>query len=150
MGRLPLTGGRPAGLRVQILHDDVALAYTILAGHYTAMIVNSHELTPYREAVRREGINLASLALLSLRMFGQARTAPFPRLHSLLDAIGDAPKPSPAMGTAGSPSKAPEQPPGSSTRSHCPPAHSPTRPRKIPGQSCRLPSVGHRSGGPPS
>jgi hypothetical protein len=90
MGRLPLTGGLPTGLGVEFIRDEVALAYTVLAAEYTAMIVNGHEVAAHSEAIRREGINLASLALISLRTSGRARPAPFPRLHSLLDAIGDA------------------------------------------------------------
>jgi len=34
-------GGLPTGVCVQIRRDDLTLAYTVLAGEYTAMIVNS-------------------------------------------------------------------------------------------------------------
>lgn len=95
MGRLGLTGGLPTGLRLPILRDDVTLLYTVLGEEYTAMIVNGPEIIAHKEEVRREGINLASLALIGLRFpefVDRARAAPFPRLHSLLDAIGDAPE----------------------------------------------------------
>lgn len=46
------------------------------------------------DAHRRTGINLATLTLAAFRfppVLGRIRSAPFPRLQSLLDAIGDAP-----------------------------------------------------------
>jgi hypothetical protein len=95
MGRLGLTGGLPAGLRVPILRDDLMLFYTVLAADHTAMIVNGPEIVAHRQQIRREGINLASLALIGLRMpewIDRTRAAPFPRLHSLVDAIGAAPE----------------------------------------------------------
>lgn len=95
MGRVGLTGGLPTGLRVQILRDDLILLYRVLARNYTAIIVNGPEIVAHSNKIRREGVNLASLALVGLRMpewIDRARAAPFPRLHNLLDAIGDAPE----------------------------------------------------------
>lgn len=48
----------------------------------------------HAEAHRRAGINLARLALHALRAPGiveRVRQAPFPGIHTLLDAVGDAP-----------------------------------------------------------
>jgi hypothetical protein len=56
------------------------------------VIVNGPPVIRHSEEIRREGRNLASLAVIGLRMFDRIREAPFPRLRRLLDAIGDAPE----------------------------------------------------------
>lgn len=93
MGRLPITGGLPAGLEIPIHRGEVILAYTVLRGEYTAMIVNAPQIRVHGEEIRRQGVNLAALALALLRMpefMDRARAARLPRLNSLLDAVGDA------------------------------------------------------------
>ena len=92
MGRLGLTGGLPAGDCVTIRRNDLTLVYTVLSGRYTALIVNGRPIARYSEEIRREGVNLASLAVIGLRMFDRVQEAPFPRLRSLLGAIGGAPE----------------------------------------------------------
>jgi len=92
MGRLGLTGGLPTGACVTIRRDDLTLVYTVLSGKYTALIVNGLPITRHSEEIRREGVNVASLAVIGLRMFDRVQEAPFPRLRTLLEAIGDAPE----------------------------------------------------------
>lgn len=92
MGRLGLTGGLPTGGCVAIRRDDLTLVYTVLSGKYTALIVKDPPITRHSEEIRREGVNLASLAVIGLRMFDRVQEAPFPRLRSLLGSIGGAPE----------------------------------------------------------
>jgi hypothetical protein len=95
MRRLSITGGLPAGLSLPVTRGDITLTYTVLSGEYTAMIVNGPEIVAHGDEIRREGVNLASLALIGLRMpelIDRARAASFSRLHSLLDAIAESPE----------------------------------------------------------
>lgn len=87
-------GRLPAGTRLEVPRGDLTLLYTVLDGRHTATILNAHQVTTRSDEARRAGINLASWALAILRLpdfTGPARTAPFPRLRALLEAVSDAP-----------------------------------------------------------
>ena len=90
-----VAGGRlPAGARMVVQRGDVTLEYILADDAATALIVSHSCVADNVEGHRRAGINLASLAIETLRRTGslaRARTAPYPRLHALLEAIGDAP-----------------------------------------------------------
>jgi GNAT superfamily N-acetyltransferase len=90
-----LDGGKlPAGLRLLVQRESVSVQYLVADDWATELIVAHPSVTENIEAHRRAGINLASLTLDILRRAGsiaRARAAPYPRLHALLDALGEAP-----------------------------------------------------------
>jgi hypothetical protein len=84
----------PAGSPIALIRGDLMLAYTLSPDHVNNIITSHPAVTDTTEGHRRAGINLVSLVLGQLRGGGLhdvIRQAPFPRLHTLLDAIADSP-----------------------------------------------------------
>jgi hypothetical protein len=78
--------------RAALARYTAALRQLLNTAEAAHLIVNGPPVIRHSEEIRREGLNLASLAVIGLRMFDRVREAPFPRLRRLLDAIGDAPE----------------------------------------------------------
>lgn len=89
------TAARPvAGSVLALQRGNLVLAYTLSPDHANDIITSHPVVTATTEGHRRAGINLVSLVLGHLRGRGLdevVRRAPFPRLHTLLDAIADSP-----------------------------------------------------------
>ena len=86
--------GAPPGTHFGMPRKDAMLLYTIAGEDAAAAAHSSPFFTRYAPEHRRTGINLASYAIEALRTpsaIQRARTAPYPRLAALLDAIGDSP-----------------------------------------------------------
>ncbi|MFD7603120.1 hypothetical protein ACFWAN_21815 [Streptomyces mirabilis] len=82
------------GTQVMLQRGDLVLAYTVAGPQALASIVEHPEAIAHADGHRRTGVNTASLTLAALRAEGvrdRAMQAPHPRLHALLQAIGDAP-----------------------------------------------------------
>jgi GNAT superfamily N-acetyltransferase len=88
------SGRMPAGARMVVQRQNLTLDYLLADDAATEVILSHPSVRNNVEAHRRAGINLASLSLEGLRRSGsadRAHAAPYPRLHALLNAIGDAP-----------------------------------------------------------
>ncbi|MFD6294050.1 hypothetical protein ACFWFU_04370 [Streptomyces sp. NPDC060235] len=73
---------------------DLTLTYTVAGPEALASIVEHPEAIAHADRHRRTGVNTASLTLAALReedVRERALQAPHPRLHALLQAVGDAP-----------------------------------------------------------
>jgi hypothetical protein len=84
----------PPGTHFGVPRKDGMLLYTIAEQDAAAAAHSSPFFARYASEHRRTGTNLASYALEALRApsaIQRARTAPYPRLVALLDAIGDSP-----------------------------------------------------------
>ncbi|MFF2945517.1 hypothetical protein ACFVSQ_37345 [Streptomyces niveus] len=82
------------GTQVVLQRGDLALTYTVAGPEALASIVEHPEAIAHADGHRRTGVNTASLTLAALRAEGvrdRAMQAPHPRLHALLQAVGDAP-----------------------------------------------------------
>ncbi|WP_280426416.1 hypothetical protein [Nocardia carnea] len=93
--RASLAEGRlAAGTHMTVPREDLILDYTVLTAD-PHVITDPFTTDPEKAALfRSSGINLISNALEWWRRPGiveRARTAPYPRLHALLDAVGQAP-----------------------------------------------------------
>ncbi|GAA5216075.1 hypothetical protein GCM10023323_67670 [Streptomyces thinghirensis] len=76
------------------MHAGLVLTYTVAGPEALASIVEHPEAIAHADGHRRTGVNTASLTLAALRAEGvrdRAIQAPHPRLHALLQAVGDAP-----------------------------------------------------------
>lgn len=82
------------GTQMTVPRDELILDYTICPDPDN-VVMTALNGTPGMEAIlRNTGINLISGAVEWWRKPGiveRARSAPYPRLHALLDAVGDAP-----------------------------------------------------------
>lgn len=89
------TAARPAeGSIIALQRGDLLLTYTLSPDHANDVITSHPTVTATVQEHRRAGINLVSLLLGHGRgrMLDEViRQAPFPRLHTLLDAIADSP-----------------------------------------------------------
>ncbi|MFD9444210.1 hypothetical protein ACFWBR_38000 [Streptomyces sp. NPDC060006] len=82
------------GAQVMLQRGDLTLTYTVAGPEALASIVDHPEAIAHADGHRRTGVNTASLTLAALRAEGvrdRAMQAPHPRLHALLQAVGDAP-----------------------------------------------------------
>lgn len=82
------------GAQVVLQRGDLVLTYTVAAPEALASIVEHPEAIAHADGHHRTGVNTASLTLAALRAEGvrdRAMEAPHPRLHALLQAVGDAP-----------------------------------------------------------
>ncbi|MEY2245992.1 hypothetical protein AB8A21_24200 [Streptomyces sp. BF23-18] len=82
------------GTQVMLQRGDLVLAYTVAGPQALSSIVEHPEAIAHADGHRRTGVNTAALTLAALRAKGvrdRAMQAPHPRLHALLQAIGDAP-----------------------------------------------------------
>ncbi|GAB4590166.1 hypothetical protein [Nocardia sp. IFM 10818] len=90
-----LAAGRlTAGTRMTVPRGELVLEYTVCADP-DDIVMTALSLTPGMEArLRNTGINLIAGAVDWWRKPGvvaRVRDAPYPRLHALLDLVGDAP-----------------------------------------------------------
>jgi hypothetical protein len=84
-------GELPPGSVLAVKRHDLMLMYTAVEQDYANALTDG--VAAHDHAYRRTGINLVSQALLLWRMpeiVDRIRQAPYPRLHALLDAIGNA------------------------------------------------------------
>ncbi|MFF0190819.1 hypothetical protein [Streptomyces sp. NPDC005244] len=82
------------GAQVMMQRGDLTLTYTVAGPEALASIVEHPEAIAHADRHRRTGVNTASLTLAALRgedVRERALQAPHPRLHALLQAVGDAP-----------------------------------------------------------
>ncbi|MGW2785928.1 hypothetical protein ACWC3X_32540 [Streptomyces populi] len=82
------------GTQVMLQRGDLVLTYTAAGPQALASIVEHPQAIAHADGHQRTGVNTASLTLAALRAEGvrdRAMQAPHPRLHALLQAIGDAP-----------------------------------------------------------
>lgn len=82
------------GTQVILQRGDLTLTYTVAGPEAPASIVEHPEAIAHTDRHRRTGVNTASLTLAALREEGvrdRALQAPHPRLHALLEAVGDTP-----------------------------------------------------------
>ncbi|MFG2322903.1 hypothetical protein [Streptomyces sp. NPDC048568] len=82
------------GAQVMLQRGDLVLTYTVAGPEALASIVEHPEAIAHADDHRRTGVNTASLTLAALRAEGvrdRAMQAPHPRLHALLQAVGDSP-----------------------------------------------------------
>ncbi|MEU4089633.1 hypothetical protein [Streptomyces aureus] len=82
------------GTQMMLQRGDLALTYTVAGPQALASIVEHPEAIAHADGHRRTGVNTASLTLAALRAEGvrdRAMQAPHPRLHALLQALGNAP-----------------------------------------------------------
>ncbi|MEV5605702.1 hypothetical protein AB0L33_30115 [Streptomyces sp. NPDC052299] len=82
------------GAQVIMQRGDLVLTYTVAGPEALASIVEHPEAIAHADGHLRTGVNTASLMLAALRTEGvrdRAMQAPHPRLHALLQAVGDAP-----------------------------------------------------------
>ncbi|OAR25055.1 hypothetical protein A8W25_28745 [Streptomyces sp. ERV7] len=82
------------GAKVMLQRGDLVVTYTVAGPEALASIVEHPEAIAHADGHRRTGVNTASLTLAALRAEGvrdRAMQAPHPRLHTLLQAVGDAP-----------------------------------------------------------
>lgn len=84
-----------AGTHIAVPREELILDYTVLADDADVITTGAHALGPdAEERLRGAGVNLVSAALDWWRKPGiveRVRTAPYPRLHALLDAVGQSP-----------------------------------------------------------
>jgi hypothetical protein len=86
-------GELPPGAHIGIQREGITLLYTAVDATYHDVVTEYPLVQETAPRYRRAGINLASHALTLLRVpevIDRVRQAPYPRLHVLLDAIGDA------------------------------------------------------------
>jgi GNAT superfamily N-acetyltransferase len=72
---------------------DLIIGYTPVQPAHRTVLVDAPLLVKNADRYRRAGINLATLVLDLLRepsIVDRVRQAPYPKIHALLDAIGDA------------------------------------------------------------
>jgi hypothetical protein len=89
VGALP-----PAGSTFVVPRQDVLLIYTTASEESRAHLHASPVIEQAKETYRRAGVNLASYTVECLRhpeLVERATATPYPRLHALLAALGDAP-----------------------------------------------------------
>ncbi|GAA2679399.1 MULTISPECIES: hypothetical protein [Actinosynnema] len=86
-------GELPAGSHIAVNRKDLLLMYTVVDDRYARVVADHAHDPELREDYRRGGVNLAAEALQLWRLpeiADRIRQAPYPRLHALLDAVGDA------------------------------------------------------------
>ncbi|MFE9685833.1 hypothetical protein [Streptomyces sp. NPDC006285] len=99
VGKVAMSTGRDGslvepGAQVMLQRGDLTLTYTVAGPEALASIVEHPETIAHADGHRRTGVNTASLMLAALRAEGvrdRAMQAPHPRLHALLQAVGNAP-----------------------------------------------------------
>ncbi len=83
------------GVHMAVPREELILDYTVVADDGDVLTTGVHAIGPgVAEDFRRTGLNLAAGALQWWRKPGiveRVRAAPYPRVHALLDAIGQAP-----------------------------------------------------------
>ncbi|MGY4102048.1 hypothetical protein ACW2Q0_21230 [Nocardia sp. R16R-3T] len=94
--RAALAEGRLlVGTRMTVPREELILDYTVVAEDDEMITTGAYALAPDGETrLRNAGVNLASAAIEWWRRPGiveRVRDAPYPRLHALLDAVGQAP-----------------------------------------------------------
>ncbi|MGN2642419.1 hypothetical protein ACTD5D_40855 [Nocardia takedensis] len=80
------------GAHIAVQRKDLLLVYTTVDGAYDQIVTGHPGVIDNAEQHRLAGIDLASHALMFWRLpevIDQIRRAPYPRLHALLDAVGD-------------------------------------------------------------
>lgn len=83
-----------AGSQLALTRGHLLLAYTLSPDHANEIITAHPTIQATTDKHRRAGINLVSLLLGNLRGRGLddvIRQAPFPRMHTLMDAIAESP-----------------------------------------------------------
>ena len=97
IGRVP-PEGRDAlhhgGASFAVAREGLLIEYVPVDAEHRGVLVDAPLLVANAEKYPRSGINLATLALAALRtedVIDRVRQAPFPGIHALLDAVGDAP-----------------------------------------------------------
>jgi hypothetical protein len=86
-------GELPPGSHIGVRRKSLNLLYTTVGREYDTVITDAAAVREADQQYRDAGINLASQALTFWRLpeiAERIREAPYPRLHALLDAIGDA------------------------------------------------------------
>jgi hypothetical protein len=86
-------GELPPGTHIGVQRNDMLLLYTAVHEDFRDVVTTAPVVRDNIELARRAGINLASHALALWRLpevVDRIRQAPCPRLHTLLDAIGNA------------------------------------------------------------
>lgn len=97
IGRIPPDGRtalRQGGSSFGVPREGLLIEYRPVPAGNRQVLTDAPLLVTNAERYRRSGINLATLALDMFRTPGineRLRRAPLPRLHALLDAVGDAP-----------------------------------------------------------
>ena len=84
----------PPGTTSGVQRGDILMAYTVSGADTAELIDRQPWVAAHASQHHRAGVNLASLALNTLRareVIGRARQAPYPRLRAILRALGDAP-----------------------------------------------------------
>ncbi|CAM5333346.1 hypothetical protein SALBM135S_09592 [Streptomyces alboniger] len=82
------------GAQVMTQRGDLMITYAVAGPEALASIVEHPQAIAHADGHRRTGVNTASLMLAALRAEGvrdRAMQAPHPRLHALLQAVGEAP-----------------------------------------------------------
>ncbi|MFC9916540.1 hypothetical protein [Streptomyces sp. NPDC059862] len=92
----PTPGGglMEPGAQVVLRRGDLVVTYTVAGPKALDSILDHPEVRAHVAGHRRTGVNVASLTLDALRSAGvreRAMQTPYPRLHALLQAVGDAP-----------------------------------------------------------
>lgn len=99
VGRVTMSTGENGsmvepGAQVVMQRGDLTLTYTVAGPEALTSIVEHPEAIAHTDRHLRTGVNTASLTLAALRgedVRERAMQAPHPRLHALLEAVGDAP-----------------------------------------------------------
>lgn len=97
IGRIPPEGRdalRHGGASFGVPREELLIEYVPVHAEHHGVLTDAPLMAANAEAHRRSGINLATLALSALRaddVVDRIRQAPFPGIHALLDAVGDAP-----------------------------------------------------------
>lgn len=97
IGRIPPEGRdalRHGGASFGIPREELLIEYVPVHAEHLSVLTEAPLMAANAEAHRRSGINLATLALSALRaddVVDRIRQAPFPGIHALLDAVGNAP-----------------------------------------------------------
>ncbi|MBQ0967527.1 hypothetical protein KBY91_31970 [Streptomyces sp. RK23] len=82
------------GAQVMLQRGDLVLTYTVAGPEALPSVVEHPEAIAHADGYWRTGVNTASLTLAALRaesVRDRAMQAPHPRLHALLQAVGDTP-----------------------------------------------------------
>lgn len=97
VGRVPAEGRhalRQGGASFAVPRQDLLIEYTPVQRNCRDILTQAPRRAVHAPEYRRSGVNLATLVLGMLRapwVVDRIRAADFPRIHALLDLIGDAP-----------------------------------------------------------
>jgi hypothetical protein len=86
-------GGLLPDMHIGVQRGHLMLLYTAVSEQYTDVVATGPVVVAHEAQTRRAGMNLAAVSLDLLRREfsrSRARRAPYPQLHSLLEAAGDA------------------------------------------------------------